>query len=107
MSHRISQICLAFGTFVWPLALYLYMGAYPGTVPPPRVVSSTDREVAERTAPPTDHRGSRVVVSENNRGQRASIFWQVPEPGRVHVTIEIEPPAEDAAPEASAPATAP
>lgn len=91
MTIRVSQWCLLFGVVVWPLALYLFMSNHPGTVPPPRPPSSRDRRVVQRTAPPTDLRGSRVVVAENS-GQRASVFWQMPEPGHLHVTIEIAPP---------------
>jgi len=92
MLVRLSQWCLLFGTVVWPAALFVFLSSHPGTVPPPRAPSSRDRPVPERTAPPTDIRGSRVVLSEGEGGQRASIFWQVPEPGHLHVTIEIPPP---------------
>lgn len=92
MSTRMSQICLVIGTVVWPLLLYLFLSYNPGTVPPPRMPSSRDRPAPERTAPPTDQHGSRVILSETASGQRASIFWEIPEPGRVHVTIELPPP---------------
>jgi hypothetical protein len=91
MPIRLSQLCLIFGTVAWPLLMYLLLAANPGTVPPPRMISSRDRLIPQRTAPPSDQRGSRVLLGESGAGQRATVFWDTPEPGRVHVRIEIEP----------------
>ena len=76
---------------LWPMLAGVAALLSPGPGVPSGYVATPDLGLAAAVLPATDLSGSTVVFADDNGASAGRIFWEVPEPGRVHITIELDP----------------
>ena len=82
---------------------------WPGPGAPDLYEASPDIGRAAGALPATDLSGSTSVFAADNGPTSARVFWEVPRPGRVHLTIELDAgqdyptTADDSAPPVASP----
>ena len=89
MMGNLNRISWALGLgLLWPICCLVFMKLSPGPLAPPKLPQTV--RVAGRTlAPPIDTSGSTQFISSGGSAHSVKIFWEEPEPGRVHVIIEV------------------
>jgi len=93
-----SQRWLILTSVVWCGALVLFTLYHPGTGTAPDIAVQSSLS-GSSSIPPTDRSGSETITDITfeslGEGAKAKVFWQVPEPGRVKLVIELPPERED------------
>lgn len=83
---------------LWPALIAAVAAVWPGPGVPDTYQAGPDIGRAEGALPATDLSGSTSVFAADNGPASARVFWEVPRPGRVHLTIELDPAQDGAEP---------
>lgn len=89
--HWYSPAALAGAGILWPALIVAAALLWPGPTVPAGYVSAPDMRQTAGVLPATDLSGSTTVFTEDDGAASGRVFWEVPEPGRVHITIELDP----------------
>ena len=84
--------------FLWPAVIAAVATLWPGPSAPAPYEVEPDIGRTAGALPATDLSGSTSVFAADNGPTSARVFWEVPRPGRVHLTIELDPEQDGAEP---------
>ena len=75
---------------LWSMLVVAAAVGWPGPVAHAPYRPLQEHGIRPTAQPPTDRSGSTMIFAGDEQAGSAAVFWEIPAPGKVRITIELD-----------------